>query len=681
MEGGGPVAARWLRVPRGLCPRHRSAPAARQRRLRQQLVVCCPEPGLPEPHDGPPASGPRGGSGAARVDGFVRGVPPQVSPEGGPSPEGSNTPGHPRVYINMHAILNIPVSGCGQARAHRKLSCICRPSCRLRVASGPPLQSESPSEGASFLNHILPVSSSTDRRQAPRDSHLNAKGFDWKPRTLSGYPIAGDAEGVEAERRSHVLALEAELSRGPDPLHSSCSMPEWNDGSGCRGGPPDEAGTRPHIPRLNLARVRGAPPDTRSVTSTSGRGMPRSYSADGFPNRPSSAAAPSWDRAETSGPAGDGGFGGPGGGFAPALPGPPGSSGSAAAGLWGLAPSEPLYGTDESAWVDGRSSPHAALRPDVIASHQSAWGHMSEDERADAARYYARLSGLYTERLGMVRGWTRRGARIAALVTSHPSSVDVTASTSFAAGLRDAVEGARCSMSERAHSAPGACPQPPQDPRSAGTFRRCEGASAAPRASSAVATWPMSLGEDRACQPARSAGLHRDLALRPLSNTIGTPRQCPRPPSCHTPRSTLFDSPAIASLASAGYIQCATWAGPQAGSVSGPAATGTLHTSRSSLPSAHVGPSFVNLQLLDGAGNPGWVARTAAGPPSSPRGRLLSGSPAGRHTADRSLPSPGVRARQASARAGIDSNGAMRVAAHPPAMPKGDRAGWHTTRA
>ena len=458
-------------------------------------------------------------------------------------------------------------------------------------------------------------------------------------------------------------------------------MPEWNDGSGCYGWPHDEAGTRPRVghpdvPRLNLARVRDAPPDTGSAMS--GRGM--SYAADGLRGRPSSAAVLSWDRADMSGPAGDGGFGGPGGGFAPALPGPPGSSGSAAAGLWGLAPSESLYGADDSAWVDGRSSPHAALRPDVIASHQSAWGHMSEGERADAARYYARLSGLYTERLGMVRGWTRRGARIAALEASYPSSVGVTASTTFAAGLRDdtviCMGGARGCSSARAHSAPGTCPLPPRDLRPAGTFRRREGASSASRVASALTT-----------RPAGAAVLLRlSLVVRPVSNTAGTPRPHSRPTSCSTPRSMRFDSPAIASLASAGYIQSGTAAdatrdaGPLAGTVSGPAAIGT-HALRSSLQSARLSPSF---QLLDGAGALGWVART--GPPSSPRGRLLTGSPAGRHANGEPrkplAPTVGVRARQASARAGIDGNGAirMRVAALPPAMPPdpGRSAGWHT---
>ena len=86
MEGGGLAAARRLRIPRGLFPRHLSAPAAsrRQRREWEQLVVC-PEPEPPAPHDGPPAAVPRAGSWAARVDGFVGGVSPQVSLE---SPSG-----------------------------------------------------------------------------------------------------------------------------------------------------------------------------------------------------------------------------------------------------------------------------------------------------------------------------------------------------------------------------------------------------------------------------------------------------------------------------------------------------------------------------------------------------------------------------------------------------------------
>ena len=80
------------------------------------------------------------------------------------------------------------------------------------------------------------------------------------------------------------------------------------------------------------------------------------------------------------------------------------------------------------------------------------------------------------------------------------------------------------------------------------------------------------------------------------------------------------------------------------------------------------------------------VLEMMVGPPSSPRGRLLTGSPAGRHADGEPrkplAPTVGVRARQASARAGIDGNGAirMRVAALPPAMPPdpGRSAGWHT---
>ena len=494
------------------------------------------------------------------------------------------------------------------------------------------------------------------RRQAPADSHLGAEGFDWKPRTLAGRSIM-DGE-INVEGFDQFLDLEGELSLA-SLLEPIPSTEPWAGGGGRGGGPrPEAASARTvHIPLLNLALI--------GERQNSSRG-----SVEDFPDwRPSTSAS-----VDVSADGGEGGLGGSSFVLAPYEAGRAGVLGTSRRSSFSESLVGTLNGGGESSWPanDSQLSLIAALRPDVIASHQSVWGHMSEGERVDAARYYARLSGLYTERLGMVRGWTRLRARIASAAALRTPS-EPPLPPSFVAGLREAVEGARCSSSEAprswAHDALGeALPDP--RPATTGAIRCGKGGvsvadpRAALRAASAAVSLPNYSSDFSARVPARSpsgaaaAAPHGGAAAaaEALPSSL-TPKRCLGPPSCPTPRSARFDSPSIASLASSGYV-----------------AVPSPVSARGSEPATALLPPQAGLRLGLPSGAPGWVARL--GPPSPPRARLHSGLPASRRAGEASWGR--LSGGGASAWSSIEGGSALRLAPH--SKPASARGGWHTCR-
>ena len=280
-------------------------------------------------------------------------------------------------------------------------------------------------------------------------------------------------------------------------------------------------------------------------------------------------------------PAGGGSPRGSAGSFAAAAGAPTGTPGrraqsaapapAAQAGQRGRVPAPPASrppSDTRARAASARTSASVSASVD-LAARQLAWGRLSEGERADAARYYARLSGLYTERLGMVRGWTRHAQ--AALAMPPPS--DLTAS--FVAGLRGAVRGAAARpLADPGGEGPALAPRwsafsprppPPQSARGAAEAGwRVLGATAAPLPSSAVwrgtATFFESATQTASQRPA--SGPHVGLTPRPptaiRASSARAPATSGRPLSARTPRSALFDAHSLASIASAGYIHALT---------------------------------------------------------------------------------------------------------------------------
>ena len=170
--------------------------------------------------------------------------------------------------------------------------------------------------------------------------------------------------------------------------------------------------------------------------------------------------------------------------------------------------------------------------------------------RADAVRYYARLSGLYTERLGMVREWTRHGGRKTALAVPH--RLDPT--PFFLEGLRRTLE--RMRSSEEMHLPPVAPPQPsaagPTGSEGSGlrsSVPTLPSLNTAPNVAAYATPPPRKVGV--ASQPPATGPGHTAFERRQFSPG-------------RTPRSSRLDAPAV--VASDGFFRVKPFSVPVPGS-------------------------------------------------------------------------------------------------------------------